>query len=132
MTAIDSIGTPAFADPIDVILECFSQLRVPRQMTVSEAADKFRFLKNPGGGYTGPWKDSPEPFHFLDRPMDLLGSDSPYEMVCVMGPAQCGKSEIGNNWLLHTIVIDPADFIFIGPDKAVVHQCFGHRFQPMR
>jgi phage terminase large subunit GpA-like protein len=37
-----------------------------------------------------------------------------------MGPAQSGKSEVGNNWQLHSVVCDPADMITVGPDKDVM------------
>ncbi|HSF94833.1 MAG TPA: terminase gpA endonuclease subunit [Thermohalobaculum sp.] len=107
-----------FADPAVILAEAFGQLRPPEKLTVSEAALKYRILDNPGGGYSGPWTFGPVPY--LRRPMDCLAVESGYSWVAVMGGAQCAKSEIGNNWHLHTIICDPADMIFLGPDKSVV------------
>ena len=96
--------------------------RVPDPLSPSEAALKWRVLENRGGGYSGPWRFEPpaHPAQFLRRPMDCLAADSPYWMVAVQGPSQCGKSEIGNNWLLHTVMVEPGDMIFMGLDTQSV------------
>ena len=107
-----------FAHPAVVVAEALAELRVPERLTISEAALRHRVLDNPGGGYSGPWTFDRAPY--VRRPMDCLQVDSGYSMVAVMGPGQCAKSEIGNNWMLHTVVCDPADMIFVGPDKQIL------------
>ncbi|MCG8506177.1 MAG: phage terminase large subunit family protein [Sphingomonadales bacterium] len=94
------------------------EFEVPERISVSDAAERHRVLVNPKG-YSGPWKNDTAPY--LSRPMDCLGPDSPYSTVGVMGSAQSGKSEVGNNWHLHTIIYDPADMIFCAADKLMVH-----------
>jgi phage terminase large subunit GpA-like protein len=43
--------------------------------------------------------------------------DSPFSIVAIMGPSQMGKSEVGNNWQLHSVLYDPADIAFYSPTK---------------
>lgn len=109
-----------FADPAVVVARIFGNARFPERMTVSECAERYRKLDNTGGGRSGLWSFAAAPY--LRRPMDCLAVDSTYSTVAVMGPSQCGKSEIGNNWLLHTVICDPADMLFCLPDKAIMEE----------
>lgn len=101
-----------------LVASAFRALRVPPRLSISEAAEKYRVLRNDGGGLSGPWTFDAAPY--LRRPMDCLHVDSPYSDVYVQGCAQSGKSEVGNNWLLHTVICDPADMIMTGPDKEIL------------
>lgn len=101
-----------------IVAEALEALRISEPMTVSECARRYRHLDNPGGGYTGPWTF--ERVEFLERPMDCLHVDSGYSTVAVMGPAQTFKSSIGDNWVLHTVICDPADMIQLMPDKDIM------------
>ncbi|QCE34155.1 phage terminase large subunit family protein [Acetobacteraceae bacterium] len=77
-------------------------------MSVSECAAKYRYLNNRGGGHVGLWKHSIAPY--LCGPMDAL-SDERFLSVAVVGPARSGKTEIGRNWMMQSILTDPADFL---------------------
>lgn len=84
-------------------------VRPPERLTVSEAAERYRFLNNPGS-YVGYWDNSFAPY--LVEPMDMLTSTDHTGMVFA-GPARCGKSDMFFNWLTHTAVCDPADMMMV-------------------
>jgi len=84
-------------------------LRPPERLTVSQAAEKYRYLNNPGS-YIGPWKNEKTPY--IVEPMDVLGSREYRECIFV-GPSQSGKTEILINHLAFTIVCDPADYLIV-------------------
>lgn len=120
----------AFADPVDLVARVYADLRFPERVAISEAARRHRVLQNPGA-YSGPWGDGPHSTRHLDRPMDCLGKDSPYREVAVMGPSQVGKSEIGNNYQLHAVLYDPADMLFIAPDRTLAEAYVKKEFDKM-
>lgn len=113
------LPAPCFAAAAPVVAGALAEARFPEPISVSAAADKHRVLVNPGA-YSGPWSESPHDVRFLDRAMDALGPESPFKEVVVQGPAQTGKSEIGNNWQLHSIIYDPADMLFVMPDRTSI------------
>jgi len=84
-------------------------VRPPERLTVSEAAAKYRFLRNTGA-YVGPWLNETTPY--LVEPMDVLGSEEFTGMVFA-GPAQCGKTDMALNWVNHTVVCDPMDMMIV-------------------
>jgi phage terminase large subunit GpA-like protein len=107
-----------FADPAAILARAFGALAVPERLGVAAAAQRYRKLSNPGGGHSGAFNFDVAPY--LRRPHDCLDRDTHYAIVAVMGCAQSGKTTIGDNWLLQTVVCDPADMIMLGPDKTVV------------
>jgi phage terminase large subunit GpA-like protein len=82
-------------------------LRPPERSTVSQSAAKYRMLNNPGS-YVGPWLNETTPY--LVDIQDSLSSRT-QNAVVFAAPAQCGKTDAGINFIAHTIVCDPADFI---------------------
>ena len=78
-------------------------------MTVAEAAEKYRRLNNPGS-YVGPWTNEMTPY--LVEPMNELQSLD-FTSVIFAGPAQCGKTEIINNWVGYSAKCDPADMMIV-------------------
>ena len=50
---------PKFADAGAVVRQAFRDILFPEKVTPWEAANRHRNLRNPGG-YSGPWRDSPE------------------------------------------------------------------------
>lgn len=121
---------PGFAPAAAVLANIFSELRFPEKVSVSEATRRHRVLNNPGA-YSGPWSESPHDLRFLDRIMDALNAESPYREVVHMGPSQVGKSEVGNNWQLHTILYDPADILFVMPDRTSIDSYVKTQFNKM-
>jgi phage terminase large subunit GpA-like protein len=107
---------PKFADVRAAIRRSFGEVLFPEKVSVLEAANRHRNLRNPGA-YSGPWGESPESDEHLDDPMNNLAMSSPYNIVAVIGPSQTGKSEIGNNWQVHSVIYDPADIGFWAPTE---------------
>ena len=111
---------PKFADAGAAIAKAFAEIAFPEKVTPIEAANRHRFLRNPGA-YSGPWRDSPEPMQHLVQPTNNLAMTCSYNVVAIMGPSQMGKSEIGNNWQVHSVMYDPADIGFWLCDKNLIH-----------
>lgn len=107
---------PRFADARASVRRMFAEVLFPEKVTPMEAADRHRHLRNPGA-YSGPWRDSPEPMQHLVEPTNALAMTSSYSIVAVIGPSQMGKSEVGNNWQVHSVIYDPADMAFYAPTR---------------
>jgi len=71
-----------------MIVQTAEGVRPPERLTVSEAAEKYRKLNNPGA-YVGPWLNEMAPY--LVEVQDVLSSVSHTGMIFA-GPAQCGKA----------------------------------------
>lgn len=84
-------------------------IRPPERLTVSEAAEKYRKLNNPGH-YVGDWDNSMAPY--LTEIMDEMNSLD-YTGLIFAGPARCGKSDIFFNWLTHISICDPSDTMLV-------------------
>ena len=84
-------------------------VRPPERLTVSEAAERYRILYNPGS-YSGPWNNSITPY--LVEFMDTFTDEDKTGAVFV-GPAQSGKSDCVLNWLTYSVVCDPADMMIV-------------------
>ncbi|MCQ4311703.1 phage terminase large subunit family protein [Pseudomonas stutzeri] len=84
-------------------------IRPPERLTVAEAAEKSRYLNNPGS-YVGYWDNSIAPY--LVEPMEVLTSLDYLGMIFA-GPARTGKSDMFFNWLGHTAIYDPADMMHV-------------------
>ncbi len=84
-------------------------VRPAERLTVSQAAEKYRYLDN-AGSYVGYCDNKIAPY--LVEPMDVLTSQEHTGMVFA-GPARCGKSDLYFNWLTHTAICDPADMMVI-------------------
>jgi phage terminase large subunit GpA-like protein len=107
---------PGFVRPEDVLRAAIPSLRPPRRITVSETAEKWRVLRNPGGGYSGPWSNAMAPY--LVAPMDDL-TRRDVEEVAILGPAQFGKTEIILNLALHEAAEGGADLLIFQPTQAL-------------
>ena len=84
-------------------------VRPPERITVSEAAEKYRYLNNPGS-YVGKWQNAKTPY--LVEPMDTFTSLD-YTGAVFVGPARTGKSDMFFNWLGHTALCDPSDMMMV-------------------
>lgn len=93
----------------EIVVAAAEGVRPPERLTVSQAAEKYRRLNNPGS-YVGPWNNDVTPY--LTEPMDELTSTAFVGSVFV-GPAQTGKTDMLLNWMTHTAICDPADMMVI-------------------
>ena len=84
-------------------------IRPPERLTVSQVAERYRFLNNPGS-YVGYWDNTIAPY--LVEPMDVLTSLD-YVGMIFAGPARTGKSDMFFNWLTYTARNDPADMMHV-------------------
>lgn len=91
----------------ELIVRLADGLKPPERLTVSQAAEKYRYINN-AGSYIGPWRNST--VQYMADVMDVL--DSREHRACVfVGSSQCAKTDVILNWLLHTVVCSPMDFI---------------------
>lgn len=87
----------------------------PERLRVSQAAEKYRYLKNQGS-YVGPWKNTVTPY--MTEPMDELNNPA-LQAVIFVGPAQSGKTDaLIINWTAYSVVSDPMDMIIYTPTMA--------------
>jgi len=87
-------------------------LQPPEQISVSEAAEKYRELNNPGS-YVGRWKN-----HVVQpmvEPMDTINSRE-FEGLIFVAPAQTGKTDsLVVNTLVYYIKVNPMDIMLVCP-----------------
>ena len=93
----------------EMIAAAASGVRAPERLTVAEAAERYRFLNNPGS-YVGYWDNSIAPY--LVEPMECLTGPE-FTGMAFVGPARTGKSDMFFNWLTHTAICDPADMMHV-------------------
>jgi len=98
----------------DMIVAAATSVRPPERLTVSQGAEKFRFLNNPGS-YVGPWRNDKTPY--LVEPMDELTSLD-FQGMIFAGPARSGKSDMFFNYLVTTAICDPADMFLLHMTQA--------------
>lgn len=76
---------------------------------MTEAAEKYFRVYNPPA-YSGPYLGSKVPY--LSEPMNTLESRD-FSAVCVVAPAQSGKTNASLGWLAYNVVCDPSDFMIV-------------------
>lgn len=90
----------------DMMAEMAEVLRPPERLTVSSAAEKYRFINNPGA-YVGPWKNETTPY--MIEPADLM-TDRAVNAIVFVGVAQMGKTDgLIINPILYSAICDPMD-----------------------
>lgn len=85
------------------------QFAPPERLSVAQYAERHRVLANEGGGYVGRWRHSITPY--LVEPMECLHSLD-YLTECLVGPGQCGKTSVPENWLLESVGANPANLLW--------------------
>lgn len=103
-TLFDLKTKPKYRSLEAMLVETSAAVRPPERLKVSESAQKYRYIDGLK------WDNATAPY--LREPMDMLGSLEHTGMVLV-GPARCGKSEVGLNWLNHSALCDPADMMIV-------------------
>lgn len=93
----------------DMIVEAFSAMRPSERLTVTQAAERFHIIRQPGA-HSGPWSVKKTPY--MAEPQDTLTSLD-FTAECFVGPARTGKSASGMNWIVHTVTSDPADMMIV-------------------
>jgi phage terminase large subunit GpA-like protein len=93
----------------EMIVAAADAVRPPERITVSEAAERYHIVNNPGQ-HVGPFSLDRTPY--LREPMDVLTSLD-YTGMAFLGPARTGKSAMFINWLCSTAITDPADMMIV-------------------
>jgi len=96
----------------DMVLSVLALLEPKEEYTVSQAAEKYRYLNNPGA-YVGKYKNSMAPY--MVEPMDMTLARN-YVGLCFVGPAQSSKTEsLILNFIAYTVKVDPMDIMLVCP-----------------
>jgi len=97
----------------DLLANLIFQKFKPRpRMTVSECADKYRYLSKMISAHPGKWKTSN--VEYTRGIMDAI-SDPRYHTVVIRKPAQVSGTEIILNAILYYIIQDPASILWVLP-----------------
>lgn len=86
--------------------------RPPPRWTISQRADRRRFLGQESSAEPGRWRTSRAPFQ--REIMDTVGDPHVHEMLWI-APSQCGKSEVLLNVIGHYIDLDPSPMLMVRP-----------------
>ena len=95
-----------------IVVDMAEQLRPPERLTVAEAAEKYRYVNQPGA-YVGPWLNETAPY--MVEPMNTFASRI-YSKMAFVGPAQCGKTDsLIVNGVAYSVRVDPLDTMVFCP-----------------
>ena len=118
-----------YYDARRLIAEVFADAFAPPQRSsVADWAAEHRWLANDGGGYVGRWRHDIAPY--LRAPMEAL-TDHRYITIVIIGPGQCGKTEVALNWLGASIHGDPADMLWYLQTEATMQGFVKQRIEPL-
>lgn len=96
----------------EVIFDLAEMLTPPENLRVSQAAERYRFVNQPGA-YVGQWKNST--VQYMVEPMDTFTSRE-FKGLIFVGPAQSSKTDsLVLNTLAYSIKVDPMDMILYCP-----------------
>ena len=122
------LDAPYF-DASRLIAEAFAAAFLPPEpVNVAEWAARHRWLANDGGGYVGRWLH--DIATYLREPMEVL-TDPGFLTMAVVGPGQCGKTEIGLNWLGSSIDGNPGDLLWYMQTDSAIQAFVKSRIDPM-
>lgn len=104
--------TTHYEDIGEIIVELSTILRPAERMSVSRAAERYRYVYSPGS-YIGPWLNSTAPY--MVEPMDTFASHR-YSGMVFVGPAQSAKTDsLVINTLCYSIKVEPMDIMVVSP-----------------
>ena len=106
----------------------YELFRPPANDTVSEWADKHRWLVSESSSEPGPWRTDRAPYQ--REIMDAFTQPGIWEIV-IKASAQVGKSEMELNMMGRAIDIDPGPILYVQPTKDVAEDYSKRRIAPM-
>lgn len=104
-------------------------LRPTPLLTVSEWADRHRYLAPTSSAEPGQWRTERTPY--LREIMDKLSANDPVQEIVFMKGAQIGATELGFNWIGYIIDISPAPTLMVQPTDEMCKRNSKMRFDPM-
>ena len=109
---MSKLQTKTFDTVGDIFCELAELLRPPERLSVSQAAEKYRYVNQPGA-YVGQWENLTT--KYMVEPMDTFASRNQRGMIFV-GPAQTGKTDaLVINTLAYSVKVDPMDLMIVCP-----------------
>lgn len=118
------------ADGYGTVLHWAGRASAPRQrLTVSQWADRHRWLSAKASAEAGQWRTSRVPY--LREIMDCLSDSSPIKRVVVMKSAQVGGTEIGLNWIGYAMHHAPSPMLVVVPTIEVRKRWAMQRLDPL-
>lgn len=112
----------------NAIHDVISDFKPPENVTLSEWADKYRYLSAESSAEVGPWQTSRTPY--LKKPMDAF-TDPNIKQIVLMASSQLGKSEFLLNAIGYIIDQKPASILFIQPTIPDAQKFSRQRITPM-
>lgn len=107
-----------------VIKKAIIYFKPPEQLTVTEWADKYRWLSAENSAEPGRWKTSRTPY--LKEIMDSF-TDTKVHHLVVVASSQVGKTEMELNMMGYAIDIDPGPIMFVVPNTKPIAEDFSKR-----
>lgn len=95
-----------YADPFAIFAEELQAILPAERIDVADYAAEHRYLS---GAYIGRWQHDRVPY--LVEPMRALTSRL-YRTTAIVGPGQSAKTTVAENWLLHAVATDAANFLW--------------------
>lgn len=111
-----------------ILAKVFRQhIAAPERLTVSQWADKYRYLADKSAVRKGPWVTDYSP-HLRDV-MDAF-SDPVVRHISIMKPTQCGGTESVINMVLYAIDCSPGDMFWVWANKENAEEFGQERLMP--
>lgn len=107
----------------------FQGLRPIERITVSQWADKYRFLSPISSAEPGRYRTSRTPY--LKAIMDALSVHDSHKKIVFIKAAQIGGTEAGTNFLGYSMHIAPAPTMFVQPTDEMVKRLSKGRIDPL-
>lgn len=118
-----------FADPRAYGFRALARSLAPRKpLSVSQWADKERWLSSKGSAHAGPWRTDSNPP--LREPMDCMSSRSTVREVVLMFPIQFGKTEVAINSVGYCMDHDPGPVMVCLPGEVSMNKWVAQKLQP--
>lgn len=111
-----------------VATRIFRRMAPPPKLTVSEWADRFRFLSPESSAEPGRWDTARAEYQ---RGILDAVSDPRVETVVIMSSAQVGKTELINNLIGYHVHQDPAPILVVHPTTEMGEAWSKNRLAPM-
>lgn len=106
-----------------------SRVKPPPKLTVSEWAEKERYLSAETSAQPGKWRNAVVPY--LSEVMDCLSPDSGFEKVVCMFSSQTAKTETLNNFVGYIVDQDPGPILVVQPNDRMLRTWSTKRLAPM-
>jgi hypothetical protein len=98
-------------------------------LTISQWADKYRWLSQRASAEAGQWRTDRTPY--LREIMDCLSPSSGIERTVFMKGAQIGGTECGNNWIGYVIHQAPGPMMAVQPTVEMAKRNSKQRVDPL-